>query len=180
MWSRYFSNATVFGIDVFSLSELRTKLKEQGINQDFLPEQPESERLKTFVGDQANREHLKAFVGKYGGDFDIVLDDGGHSMKQQQISFGFMFKYVKPGGYYVIEDVHTSLPERYKGFGVGKSEADTTLRMINYFNRYARVKSVYLRPDEMDYLNRNIEYCNLFVRNNSAHSMTCIFKKRPE
>jgi len=180
VWSRYFSKATVFGIDIYSLSQLRSMLRSQGVKEDFLPDQPETPRIKTFVADQANREQLKSFIDKYGGDFDIVLDDGGHTMEMQQVSLGFFFKYVKPAGYYVIEDVHTSLTDRYEGYGAQKGQENTTLRMINQFIRNARIESQYLRPEEAEYLNSRIEYCNLFVKNNSAHSITCIFKKKEE
>lgn len=172
VWGEYFSKATVFGIDMYTLTELRTLLRDQGVKEDFLPSVPESDRLKTFVADQANRDQLKAFISKYGGDFDIVLDDGGHKMDQQQVSFAFFFRHIKAGGYYVIEDVHTSLT-----YGAQVGEANTTLSMIEHFIRNAQIKSQYLTAEEIEYLNRNIEYCNLFYRNNSARSMTCIFKK---
>jgi hypothetical protein len=29
-------------------------------------------------------------------------------MKQQQITFGYLIDYIKPGGYYILEDLHTS------------------------------------------------------------------------
>jgi hypothetical protein len=180
MWSEYFSKSTVFGIDIYSLDELHRLLPKYPDVPDLLPEKPETERLKTFVADQANRDQLRSFIDKYGGDFDIVLDDGGHAMEQQQTSLGFFFKYVKPGGYYVIEDVHTSPPERYQGYGVQDDEKNSTLNMINSFIRQGRIQSQYLRPDEIDYLNSHIEYTNLFARNNEAHSMTCIFQKKRE
>ncbi|MBI4445423.1 MAG: class I SAM-dependent methyltransferase [Acidobacteria bacterium] len=178
VWSKYFNHATVFGIDIHTLDELRSLLRQQGMTEEFLPTQPESERIKTFVADQANREQLKNFIAKYGGGFDIVLDDGGHTMEQQQVSFGFFFRHLKPGGYYVIEDVHTSLTDRYEGFGAQKNEGNTTLRMINSFIRTGQIESAYLQPDEVQYLNQQIEYCNLFYRNNNARSITCIFKKK--
>ncbi len=180
VWSRYFDRATVFGIDEYSLAELRSMMQAQGVKDDFLPKQPETERIKTFVADQSNRDQLQSFINKYGGDFDIMLDDGGHTMEDQQTSFGFLFKYIKPKGYYVIEDVHTSLVDRYDGFGAEKSEENTTLTMVNEFIRHGRIKSRYMRPEEMDYLNSHIEFCNLFVRNNYAHSITCIFQKKPD
>ena len=45
---------------------------------------------------------------KTGGNFDIIIDDGGHSMPQQIISFLTLFPHVKSQGLYVIEDLHTS------------------------------------------------------------------------
>ena len=82
VWSRYFSRATVFGIDDRSLSELRSMMQAEGVKEDFLPKQPETERIKTFVADQSNRDQLQSFINKYGGDFDILLDDGGHTMEE--------------------------------------------------------------------------------------------------
>ena len=43
-----------------------------------------------------------------GAQFDIIVEDGGHSMRQQQISLTFLFGYLKPGGLYFLEDLLTS------------------------------------------------------------------------
>ncbi len=160
LWRDYFPNARIYGIDVVDKSNL------------------DSERIKTFVANQANRDQLDAFIDKHGGDFDIILDDGGHKMEQQQKSLGHLFKYVKPGGYYIIEDVHTSLPQYYSGYGVEEDETNSTLEMINLFIKKKLIKSKYLTPIEEDYLRNNIEYCNLFFRNDELHSIACVFKKR--
>jgi len=160
LWRDYFPNAKVYGIDVIDKSNLN------------------SEKIKTFVANQASRSQLDSFIDKYGGDFDIILDDGGHKMEQQQVSLGHLFKYVKPGGYYIIEDVHTSLPHYYSGYGVEEEQKNSTLEMINLFIKKTLIKSKYLTPEEENYLRNNIEYCNLFFRNNELHSITCIFKKK--
>jgi len=160
MFNDYFPNAIYYGIDIDDLSKF------------------DSNTAKTFVADQANRKQLKSFIDAYGRDFDMILDDGGHTMKQQQVSFGYLFKYVKPSGYYIIEDVHTSLPEYFNTmFDAEESEKNTTLTMINNFIRSGKIKSKYMTGEEANYLNANIEYCNLFSRN-KGRSITCIFKKK--
>lgn len=160
LWRDYFPKSVVWGIDIVDTSKLN------------------SERIKTFVADQANREQLESFVDESGGNFDIIIDDGGHTMEQQQISFGYLFKNLKPDGYYIIEDVHTSIPFYRPGFGVEEDKKNTTLLMVNRFIRYAQIISKYLTPEEKEYLNNSIEYCNLFFRNNPQHSIACVFKKR--
>jgi hypothetical protein len=160
MWRDYFPYATIYGIDIFPKNEL------------------DSARIKTFVADQADRRQLAAFIARYGGFYDIIVDDGGHTMEQQQVSLGFLFKHLRPGGYYVIEDVHTSLPEFWSGFGVEPDRANSTLTMINRFIASGRLTSRYLATAEAKYLTRNIEFCNLFARNNRFHSMSCLLKKR--
>jgi hypothetical protein len=163
LWERYFPKASVYGIDILDKSHL------------------DSKRIHTFVADQADRNQLKHFIRTYGNAYDIILDDGGHAMDQQQISFGFLFPFVKPGGYYIIEDVHTSLPAYYRDLGldyhVQADAANTTLRMIQNFIKTKKIESQYLRPEEIRYLNRHIEYAVLFTKNSKKHSMTCIFKR---
>ncbi|MDP7265737.1 MAG: hypothetical protein QGH39_09300 [Candidatus Thermoplasmatota archaeon] len=157
LWQDYFTNATIYGIDIYEKSV-------------------KGRRIKTFIADQTDRNQLQSFIDKYGSDYAIILDDGGHQMEMQQISFGFLFRHVKPGGYYIIEDVHTSLPNYYPSYAP-KDQENSTLRMINNFIENSVIKSKYLKPEEIEYLNNNIEYCNLFFRNNGPHSITCIFKK---
>jgi demethylmacrocin O-methyltransferase len=162
VWHEYFPNAMIYGIDIFDKHSL------------------DSERIKTFIADQSKRDQLEKFIETYGSDYDIILDDGGHSMEQQQVSFGYLFKHVRPGGYYVIEDVHTSLPEFYPTlYGVEKNGENSTLKMINKYIASGEIESWYLTSAEGEYLTANIEYCNLFFRKKRTKpSITCIFKKR--
>lgn len=81
---------------------------------------------KTFgatvtTGDQGDPAVLESFLAKYGGDFDIIIDDGGHSMDQQKTSLKHLWKGIKPGGYYFCEDLETSFREEFGGGGSGKT-----------------------------------------------------------
>ena len=162
MWSDYFPKAEIFGIDIEDRSSMET------------------ERVFTFVADQAKREQLGAFLAKYPGPYDIVLDDGGHSMEQQQVSLGFLFPHVRPGGYYVIEDVHTSLPAFYpfRGFAVAADGSNSTLLMLETFMRTGRFESRYVTPEEAALLNGAVEFSNLFYRTGTAPSITCLLRRK--
>lgn len=67
--------------------------------------------------DQADRGALDSFAKKVDGNFDIIIDDGGHRMDQQIISLETLFPYLKSGGTYIIEDLHTSYWKSYGGNG---------------------------------------------------------------
>ena len=51
-------------------------------------------------------EILKRFISENGGDFDMIIDDGGHTMEQMQVSLNYLWDELKSGGLYVIEDLH--------------------------------------------------------------------------
>jgi hypothetical protein len=44
--------------------------------------------------------------------FDLIIDDGSHYCSQQQESFAWLWPKLRKGGFYIMEDLHTSfLPE---------------------------------------------------------------------
>ena len=161
MWQDYFPKATIYAVDIDDKSAMDTP------------------RIKTIVGDQAKRDQLRRAIDFSGGDIDILLDDGGHSMEQQQVSLGFLFKYVRPGGYYILEDIHTSIPALWQGYGVEPDGKNTTLHMIEgYMNSVPpSFKSKYMLPEEMKYLDEHVAFANLNYRA-AKRSIVCIFKKK--
>ena len=161
MWQAYFPKARIFAVDI---------LDKSGFN---------NARVTTFVADQARRDQLQAAIDTAGGDIDVLIDDGGHTMEQQQVSLGFLFRHVRPGGYYIIEDVHTSLPALWKGYGVARDGANTTLRMLENFMRSSSpaIRSRYMRDSEMTYLTENIESVIISHRPKSR-SILCVLKKK--
>jgi len=165
MWRSYFRQAAIFGIDIRDYSK---KSKGSGI--------------MTFVADQANRDDLNAFIDTSGGNFDVILDDGGHAMDHQQVSLGYLFPNVKPGGMYIVEDVHTSLPVFYPdtSFIVNQNQSNTTLFMLEHFIRTGEILSDYLSREEEKYLQENIERIELHYIRNRRHSIVCVIHKKGE
>jgi len=67
-----------------------------------------SKRSKYHLADQGNPADLKKVIEITGGEFDVIIDDGGHTMSQQITSFIELFPHIKSGGMYIVEDLHTS------------------------------------------------------------------------
>jgi len=63
-------------------------------------------RVKAVTGDQEDPATLDRWISETGGDFDFVIDDGGHQNSQILASFKKLWPIVKPGGLYFIEDMH--------------------------------------------------------------------------
>ncbi len=95
MWREYFPNAELHFIDV-EPSKFTTYGSDLADSCFF------------HVADQQSPEDLSGVIERCGGEFDIIVDDGGHTMQQQLVSFRELFPHLKSGGVYVIEDLHTS------------------------------------------------------------------------
>jgi len=74
------------------------------------------QNISIFIGDQADPKFLRHVLEQTGPP-DIVLDDGGHDMRQQLTSFETIYPRMRTPGVYMVEDSVTSL--------WGGSSADT-------------------------------------------------------
>lgn len=81
--------------------------------------------VKVFAGSQEDEAFLDSFINASGGGFDIIIDDGGHTMNQQIVSLQKLFPIIKPGGIYFCEDLATSYQAYY-----GAVEGATTMMQV--------------------------------------------------
>ncbi|KAB5511552.1 S-adenosyl-L-methionine-dependent methyltransferase [Coniochaeta sp. 2T2.1] len=117
-WLEFFPNVDLYYIEYDAACAEKWKHK--------------TDRATIFVGDQADRTFLRKFIEESGGNFDIIIDDGGHQMNQQLISFEELWGIVKPGAYYFIEDLHTSYIASYQGDPTTKDATKPTLMKYIY------------------------------------------------
>ena len=157
MWSDYFPNAKIYGADINLLVE------------------KENDRMFLFDKiDQSNREDLAKVLNQSSYEFDLIIDDGGHTMKQQQVSLGYLFPFVKPGGFYILEDIHTSFQERFNDYECHVN----TCQMLQNINHYGKLYSNYMTEKEINYIFNNISNVDFYTNSpNLSHSMTCIIQK---
>lgn len=98
MWQHYFGRqATLHGVDI--LPQVKS-LEEEGVH--------------IHIGDQESRAFWHALRPQL-PMLDVIIDDGGHTMAQQRVSFEEMYGKLAPNGIYLIEDLHTSYWSEYGG-----------------------------------------------------------------
>lgn len=108
MWRDYFDNqSSIYGIDINPNCKI---LEKEGFN--------------IFIGSQSDAIFLNRFINN-SPKFDIIIDDGGHTMEQQLMSFDLLFPHLKDDGLYVIEDTHTSY---WKEFGGGLNSRNSFIQ----------------------------------------------------
>lgn len=95
MWHEMFPNARIVGVDISDCS---------GFANEWF----------SFVQADAGDAEQLARVAELGLSFDIVVDDGSHASFHQQQTFLSLFPLVRPGGFFIIEDLHWQ-PATYEG-----------------------------------------------------------------
>lgn len=120
MWKEYFGpKAKIYGIDINPQCK---QLEENGI--------------KIFIGSQSDRNFLNEVKSQI-PPIDILIDDGGHTMEQQIVSYEMLFDSIKPNGIYLCEDLHTSY---WLAFGGGCQRKGTFIeyskKLIDKLNAF--------------------------------------------
>jgi hypothetical protein len=148
MWLEFFSKGKIFALDFFN------KKLDLG------------NKVKIFKGSQSNTTDLMRIVSE-SGELDFIIDDGSHINKDVIFTFKALFKFLKYGGYYFIEDTQTSYMSEFGGDGFYLQNKKT---LINFFKEivdkinYMEITNPYY---EADYFAQNITeihfYHNLIV-----------------
>lgn len=93
-WKALFPRATVVGMDIRLDRALAASPPHDGV---------------IYVqGDQSDVPTLTRVAGEH-GPFSIVIDDGSHMSEHQAITMRCLLRHVRPGGFYVVEDIHANL-----------------------------------------------------------------------
>ena len=97
MWAEWFRNATVIGVDL--------KLPKR-------PVLPTNLRLEK--GDATRASTVNRLKSKYSSP-SVILDDGSHQWNQQRESFRLLWPWLREGGVYIVEDLHSSSESGFTG-----------------------------------------------------------------
>jgi len=91
LWRKYFSN-NLLNIDIF---DKHTK---------YLKYTDTSNNVYVYIGDQTSGDCINTCTGNK--HYDIVIDDGPHCSKSQQIALKSVWSHLNHGGIYCIESLH--------------------------------------------------------------------------
>lgn len=84
LWKKYFSKAAIVGIDI--------------TNQDPEP------GITYVCGDAYDIDTISLF----NQEFDVIIDDGPHTLQSQIVFISEWYTKLKPGGLLVIEDIQST------------------------------------------------------------------------
>ena len=117
VWQSYFPRGRIHGLDV---------------HEKHVP----GPRITVHQGSQADEDSLRA-LGERIGPLDVVIDDGSHVGRHIITSFTALFPYLKPGGWYIIEDMETAYVPFFGGGPPGEPNTSVQLTkdLVDSVNR---------------------------------------------
>lgn len=98
-YHEFYENAHVVGFD----KEPCHRLEVGSEDANIFPLTPRPDRLEIHQGDMRVREDLVRAANHR--QFDLVVEDALHQIRENLTCLLWMWRFVKPGGYYVIEEM---------------------------------------------------------------------------
>jgi hypothetical protein len=154
MWEEYFPYGQIIGVDILERSYMNTN------------------RIQTMIVNQENENELLTIPGT----FDIIIDDGGHTMYQQQLTLKVLFdSKLQYGGTYILEDLHTSLDYYFSSHG--SNEVNNTLNLLIDLKagKLRENNEYFINETEFNLLLSLIE--SIEIIETARYSITSIIKK---
>ena len=90
-----YPNAEIYGCDILSVQ----------------PEWTIAENIKYYYVDQGKLETIKDVFASIGNKLDLIIEDGSHFPEHQRNCLIEGLKHMNKGGIFILEDLHTSLPD---------------------------------------------------------------------
>ena len=138
MWRQYFPYANVFGFDIDDFSSVKI------------------DHCKIIRGDMSSRDDLARLIRAIGRPIDIIIEDGSHASHHQQIALGYLFPHIRPGGLYIIEDLH------WQDETIEPSDGLKTRDILRRCQIDGLIRSPFFMPGEQDYIQKNVNKVMLF------------------
>jgi len=179
MWNDYFSKSTIYCIDNCEKEKCSGRVICQSNTVQKLNEYP---RIKAYYCNQDDEEKINKIFNNI--EFDYICDDASHYQKETLKSLAILFKKLKSGGKYIIEDIcllihmqtgsywgqkngirqvgkcDETWKEEYNKTGKLKDKEfynDSIFMVLENYLKTNKFESEYLTKEENDYLTDNIK-----------------------
>ena len=141
----YFRNANIYGGD---------------INPDMF--KYSSKRLKNFFIDSSKKSSIDENIISREVNFDIIIEDANHMLRDQIISLFMLFKILNPGGYFIVEEL--DFPETKENMRINQSPPDLKTILKKILKKEDFV-SKYINQKEKEYFLKNFEFIKFYKGN---------------
>lgn len=123
-----------------------------------------SNRIENFYVNSSDENSIqKNIIDKFSDNFDIIIEDAGHSLKDQIISLFMLFKKLNSGGLFIIEEL--DFPDTRKDMNL-MNEKPTLREILFKFKKEKKLlNSKYIQKNDRDNFLDSIESLEIYRGN---------------
>ena len=121
-----------------------------------------SKRVKNFFVNSSEEVSIKDNIIAKNIQFNIIIEDASHSLKDQIISLFLLFKSLEPKGLFIIEEL--DFPDTRKDMNL-KNEHPTLREILNKVKKSVDFYSEYVSPEDKKYFIENFDSIEVFKGN---------------
>ena len=121
-----------------------------------------SKRLINFFTDTSSRSSIEKNILKKNIQFDLIIEDASHMLKDQIISLFILFKNLKSGGFFIVEEI--DFPEKREDMRVGQEFPDLKTILNKIINK-ENFNSKYINENEKNYFLENFDTIKFYTGN---------------
>ena len=123
-----------------------------------------SNRIENFYVNSSDENSIqKNIIDKFSDNFDIIIEDAGHSLKDQIISLFMLFKKLNSGGLFIIEEL--DFPDTRKDMNL-MNEKPTLREILFKFKKEKKLlNSKYIQKNDRDNFLDSIESLEIYKGN---------------
>ena len=118
-----------------------------------------SKRIKQFKIDNSSERELNSNILEKNINFDIIIEDAGHYFKDQIISLFILFRCLKSGGIFVVEEL--DFPDTRDDMNVSK-EKPSLKEILSLIEQNKDFTSKYITNDQKEYFLNNFKNIEIF------------------
>lgn len=106
-----------------------------------------SNRIKNFYVNSSDENSIQEnIIDKFSNNFDIIIEDAGHSLKDQIISLFMLFKKLNSKGLFIIEEL--DFPDTRDDMNPNKEKPTLREILLNFKKNKTLLNSVYIKKND--------------------------------
>ena len=158
---KYFPNSKVYCFDI-NISKFIYSSKNINVFGLNIRDKKKVEKILSKIDPESNSNF-----------FNVIIDDGSHYLSDILLSLNTLFKYLKKGGIYIIEDFNHP---NYYDYNKNIDHILIDQMLINLKEKKLFNSSI-IKKDDQIYLHKNIDKIEIY-KGNLADSDICFIRKK--
>ena len=131
-----------------------------------------SNRIKNFYVDSSSRNSLSNNLLSKKNNFDIIIEDASHMLKDQILSLFMLFPLLNSGGLFIVEEL--DFPETRDDMKINQTKPDLKQILKNILNNLD-FNSIYISDEEKKYFLEN--FLSIEIKKGNFNEIAIIKKK---